>query len=549
MQQKICRISGNPFQVSDREEKYCLEHNIPLPEIAPQERMRQMYSFSNAVFLYNTECAATKKNILSCIPPEKGFTVYEIDEWQSDRWDPMSYGKEIDWNRPFLAQMAELQKAVPAPNLIVDKASVENSDYCNGVGYVKNCYLLIIGSEDQDCMFSSGLIRCKNTIDTLWGTDCELCYDCYQVTNCYNVRHSEQSANCSDSALVYNCRGLKHCYGCVNLRNKEYHFYNQALSKEDYEAKMATIDLGSYQTVQAEKQKFAAFKKQFPIKYLLGSQNENSTGDELNSTQNCQDCYFVNTSQDIENGVQLNKAKDCIDFTGFGNGAELIYRCMSCGQNAYNLKFCLHTWNNVRDLEYCIYTSSSSDCFGCVGLKKKQYCILNKQYSKEEYLALVEKLREHMRQTKEYGQFFPPSMSYCHYNESEGMTYCPMTKEEALARGFSWAEDKPESPAPTSTLVDNIKDADESMLGNVYICTKSGKRYRIIKQELQAYQQLKIPLPQVAPLERIKLKLYQNKILPLQDIQCSNCNQSLRSVHNPKDQPVLCQECYEKAET
>ena len=85
---------------------------------------------------------------------------------------------------------------VPAPNLIVDKASIENSDYCNGVGYIKNCYLLIIGSENEDCFFSSGLIRCKNTIDTVWGTDCELCYDCCHVINCYNVQHSEQSANC-----------------------------------------------------------------------------------------------------------------------------------------------------------------------------------------------------------------------------------------------------------------------------------------------------------------------------------------------------------------
>lgn len=548
MQARFCRISGKEFNISDREERYCLANNIPLPEIAPEERMRQMYSFSNAVFLYNTQCALTQKSILSCIPPEKGFTVYEIDEWQSDRWDPMSYGRDIDWNRPFFDQIAELQKVVPAPNLIVDKASIENSDYCNGVGYVKNCYLLIIGSEDQDCMFSSGMIRCKNCVDTVWGTDSELCYDCYHVTNCYNVRHAEQSANCSDCAFLYNCRGLKNCYGCVNLRNKEYCFYNEQLSKTDYQARLAAINLGSYQAVQAEKQKFATFRKSFPVKYIMGSQNENSTGDELNSTQNCQNCYFVNTSQDIENGVQLNKAKDCIDFTGFGNNAELIYRCMSVGQNAYNLKFCLHTWNNVRDLEYCIYTAGSSDCFGCVGIRKKQYCILNKQYSKEDYFALTAKLREHMRKHNEYGKFFPTSMSYCHYNESEGMTYCPLTKDEALNRGFTWAEDKPESISEISTLVDTIQATDDSVLGNIYSCAKTGKKYRIIKQELIAYRQMQVPLPRVAPLERIKEKLYQNKIKPLLSITCSTCKKPLMSVYDPKEQPVLCQQCYEQLE-
>lgn len=546
MQTRICKVSGENFTISDQEERYCHTHNIPLPEISPIERMRQMYSFSNAVFLYNTQCALTKKNILTCIPPDKGFTIYDIDTWQSDTWEPMSYGRDIDWSRPLLDQIAELQKAVPAPNLIIDKASIENSDYCNGVGYVRNCYLLIIGSEDQDCMFSSGLVRCKNVIDTVWGTDCELCYDSYHITNCYNVRHAEQSSNCSDSAFIYNCRGLKHCFGCVNLRSKEYCFFNEQLTKEEYEAKMNQIDLGSYQTVEVQKKRFQEFRKNFPIKYLMGNQNENSTGDELNSTRNCQHCFFVNTSEDIENGVQLNKAKDCIDFTGFGNNAELIYRCMSCGQNAYNLKFCLHTWNNVRDLEYCIYLSGSSDCFACIGLKKKQYCILNKQYSKEEYFTLVEKLREHMRKNNEYGKFFPTSMSYCHYNESEGMTYCPMTETEAVARGCTWAPEKVDPTSVTAELPDNIKDATDSLLTNTYICSKTSKRYRLIKQELTAYRNLQVPIPRVAPLERIKEKLYQNQIKPLLSIQCSNCHKSLVSVHDPKNQPVLCQECFEQ---
>lgn len=547
MQPQTCRITGKPFFISEKEVTYCKQHNIPLPTISPQERRKQMYSFSNAVFLYNTTCALSGKNILSCIPTNKGFTIYDIDEWQSDKWDPMQYAQDIDWNRPFFEQVALLQKKVPAPSLIVDKRSIENSDYCNGVDSLKNCYLLIIGSENEDCYFSSTLVRCKNVIDTAWGTDCELCYDSYQITNCYQVRHTEQSSNCSDSMFLYNCRGLKNCFGCVNLRNKEYCWYNEQLSEEEFKSRYHQFKLGSYQTVANEKKKFHEFRKNFPIKYVLGSNNESSTGDRLNNTKNCIDCFFVNDSEDIENGVQLNQAKDCVDFLGFGNNSELVYRCMSVGQNAYNMKFCLHTWNNVRDLEYCIYLSSSKDCFGCVGLKHKEYCILNKQYTKEQYFELLPKLQDHMRQHGEYGEFFPTSMSYCHYNESEGMTYEPMTREEALARGFSWAEETVTTPPPCSALPDDIHDAHDDLLKDTYLCINTGKKYRLIKQELDMYRAMHIPLPQVAPLERIKEKLFRNQIMPLQKIQCSTCHVDLTSVHNPNSETIYCEKCYENS--
>lgn len=46
----------------------------------------------------------------------------------------------------------------------------------------------------------------------------------------------------------------------------------------------------------------------------------------------------------------------------------------------------------------CFY---SSDIFGCIGLRNKQYCIFNKQYTKEEYEKLVPKIIEHMQKNGE----------------------------------------------------------------------------------------------------------------------------------------------------
>jgi len=59
------------------------------------------------------------------------------------------------------------------------------------------------------------------------------------------------------------------------------------------------------------------------------------------------------------------------------------------------------------DLAYCDNCYSCKDCIGCVGLNKKRYCILNRQYSKEEYETLAATIIKQLRETGEWGKFFP----------------------------------------------------------------------------------------------------------------------------------------------
>ena len=81
---------------------------------------------------------------------------------------------------------------------------------------------------------------------------------------------------------------------------------------------------------------------------------------------------------------------------------------------------------------YCISCFGSHDCFGCVGLRNKSYCILNTQYTKEEYEELVPRIIIHMMKNGEWGEFFPSSMSPFGYNETVATEYFPREKEEAL---------------------------------------------------------------------------------------------------------------------
>ena len=89
---------------------------------------------------------------------------------------------------------------------------------------------------------------------------------------------------------------------------------------------------------------------------------------------------------------------------------------------------------------------SCSDIFGCVGLRSTNYCILNKQYSKEEYKTMIPKVIAHMNEmpytdskgkTYTYGEFFPAELSPFAYNESLAQEYYPLDKATAEEQGIA----------------------------------------------------------------------------------------------------------------
>src|SRR3990167_8842209 len=83
---------------------------------------------------------------------------------------------------------------------------------------------------------------------------------------------------------------------------------------------------------------------------------------------------------------------------------------------------------------------NSNNLFACIGLRNKSYCILNKQYTKEEYEKLVPRIIEHMNtmpyidkkgRVYKYGEFFTPELSPFAYNETVAQDYFPITEKEA----------------------------------------------------------------------------------------------------------------------
>ena len=170
---------------------------------------------------------------------------------------------------------------------------------------------------------------------------------------------------------------------CSNLKNKEFYIKNKKVSQDEY--KKALEFLKSYSDLEAAKKMFEEIKLKYPQKYIHGVQNENVTGDYLTNCKNAEICFDSRGLWDCRYVYQaFNPLKNCMDIQECGD-AERLYECAFLGYDAFNSKFSHHMLGNQSDIEYCTFCPHSSNLFGCIGLRHKQYCILNRQFAKEEY--------------------------------------------------------------------------------------------------------------------------------------------------------------------
>lgn len=183
--------------------------------------------------------------------------------------------------------------------------------------------------------------------------------------------------------------------------------------------------------------------------------------------------------------------------------------------------------SNCLDVEYTDSCASVENLFGCISLKKAKYCILNKQYAKEAYEALVPKIKQQMQdmpyvdskgRVYKYGEFFPPEFSPFGYNNTLAQEFFPKTKEEVSALGWRWQEPVGKElhiTMKTEEVPDDIKDVDDTILGATIECAHKKQcnesctgAFKIVKSELEFYRHHKLALPRICvkcrAFERVK---------------------------------------------
>ena len=202
---------------------------------------------------------------------------------------------------------------------------------------------------------------------------------------------------------------------------------------------------------------------------------------------------------------------------------ELVYEVHGAVRGS-NVKFS-HLCYDDTNLEYCDTVHNSDNMFGCVSVKKGEYMIFNKKYNKEEYKDLKTKIINHMKNTGEYGEFFPPQMSPVSFNETQGMIYMPMSKDEILAKGWKWEDNLPgtfgKETIEPNEIPDDIKDVKNEILKAVLKCEACTKNYNIVEPELMLYRRLNIPVVRQCPDCRYKARIAIRNPRKLYHRQCA----------------------------
>lgn len=232
----------------------------------------------------------------------------------------------------------------------------------------------------------------------------------------------------------------------------------------------------------------------------------------------CFDCNELEEGAYCSNMVVASD--HCYDMDG-GGIISWAYEALSTGDSS---SYCIgtdHNWNANSYMIYASYCMGSSDIFACCGLKRRSYCILNKEYPKDEYEALLPRIIEHMQKTGEWGLFFPPAFSLFPYNETAAQLYYPLTKEQALAKAYRWND---------TVLTDY-----------------SGKPFNIIAQEKAFYQKRGLPEPTEHPKVRFMRRFKKRNPRTLWSRNCDQCGNSMYSSYAPeRSETVYCESCYLK---
>ena len=546
-QWRECRFSKEKFYVRPEDIEFYKSIRVPLPTLSPGERARRKFAFSNSYNLYKAPSSFSGKSIISQYPEGTPFPVYEHEVWGGDEWDPFIYARAWDPAQSFFSQIKSLMSAVPRPSLNQEGTMVK-SEYCHNAANLKNCYLVFSSNDSEDCLYSV-VSYAKNSVDMFAGVNCDTCYDCFEAYDSWKCFYSDFIKNCQESYFLYDCRGSSHCFGGVNLRNRKYVFFNEQLTREQYEEKLKGINMGDAKVVAEMRARFEELKKTAIHKPVHGERAVNSVGNFARNSTNCYQCFYPWECENLAYSVGLYKTRDSYDLVG-GMGNERCYDSFP-GMGNYGLKFSLDI-TGCQDLEYSQMMTNCHDCFGSIGLKNKSFCIFNEQFREDEYWLKVDEIKTAMLEAGEYGEFFPPELSPFPYPITEAMSYLGYDNAEVAAR-YGYRMDAPEKVeenrgevVSVESLPTNIADVSEDIVEKTLIDI-SGKQFRIIPAELAFYKVYGIPLPRLhysARLESLRKKLGP-LTFTLHDRVCQKCGIGIQSAYPESDTRVVyCDSCY-----
>ena len=419
----------------------------------------------------------------------------------------------IDYTGHFRDNMKQLFLTCPLPWLLSFFQN-ENSDYADIVIWSKNCYLSYAVVQSENVYYSETIKdKCRNVYNSIMVIEkCENIYSSASIFRSYNIFFSRLIINSSsirESSHLVNCH---ECIRCNDLENQSYCIDNKTYSQSEYE--------------QYKKEYFnhtlPSIVSVPPYTWTKHTSiaSRDITWSYIINSSHIESWYFVFSTEHARNVVLGWAAQGNTHFYDiFGCGspkADHFYGVMWWWSYAENIYCCSHiNWWSSNFYSY--FLENCSFCLGCIWLQNKQFCIFNKQYTKEARYKKVDEIFLRMDQEWTLGQFFPGLMNPFYFNDTAAYLIDPsFTKEEVTAKWYLRRNepitvDIPEWVQTVSThdlwqfeTIENGKPTISNEILRKVIIDKSWNAYRIIPMELDFLNKHWLPLPRLHRLERLK---------------------------------------------
>ncbi len=573
---KTCQNCKQDFTIESDDFAFYEKIKVPPPTFCPECRLQRRLAWRNERSLYKRNCNLCKDSMFAIYPADTPFPVYCNRCWFSDDWDVIDYGKEYDFSKPFFQQFQELKNKVPRLNLQI--VNCTKTEYANAITHSKNCYLTYSTANSEDCIYTVRSLNSKNITDSYLIKKSDGCFNCLNCEDSSNLNFCQNVSSSFDLYFCFDMKASSNCFMSTVGRHANYLFRNKKLTKEQYFYEIKNIDFGSYEVLLSLEKEFKELKQNAIRKYSQINNTIETTGDFVSNTKNCKMCFYGSNLDNCKYIFFGEDTKDSMDSCYACCTSSLLYEVSSVGVNCSNILFSKDAWPEVRDVEYTDSCRNNvNNLFGCISLRNKSFCILNKQYSKEEYFEMVKKIKKHMMNMPYvdkrglvygYGEFFPIELSPHKYNETSALNYFPLLKEDALLMGFGWQDIQEKSYTEmllSKDLPDNIKEINTDILNKIINCMHSGScneqctiAFKVIPRELDIHKALNIALPRLCPNCRSyelfnqlpKPKLYIRKCMCDKENHNNhkgNCGVEFETSYAP-DRPeiVYCESCYQK---
>ena len=485
--------------------------------------------------------------MVSVYSADKPFPVYHHQEWASDDWDATDYGRDYDFSRGFFEQFHELQQVVPRRSIHLIECE-ENCEYNNNLWRSKNTYLTFMSSECVDSYYNYASYAIRDCMDVWYSKDIELSYRVALGGKLYRCFFCERCDNSNDLYFCTRLRGCSSCFGCYGLTQKKYCIYNEQVTPEVYARFIADQKLGSFEGLRKAQNDVRKFFSTLPKEaVVIDDFSEDCTGNFIDRSKGCEECFGIVLVEDSMCLLESARVKDSLDLD-FSYDMTFCYNAnaaVGCNQSAF-LDNCL----TCHDLFYASLCQNTNSSFGCIGLQRKSHCLLNKQYSPEEFFALRSRVIEDMRARGEWGQFFPMQYSDFGYNETDGAILAPLSEEEAKALGARWvtlplqATLKDREAEDVASIPDDIRDVDDSICKKAFRCPETGKIFSFIPEEIALSKRQGIALPRVHPSARYLELIGTRGPLYVKEVACTKCGVTTETAYPDDSRKVVCRPCF-----